>query len=422
MTTTPRHPESQDVAPAQGLLASSRAMFEYLTTAVALSRDRTLLSVIRERGGTSADRTVIPFGRTGPFVHLKGDEIDRCTIDLGLGDADETAHLVDLQALLERDGPTCDALRAAHERTGFLTEVAHWLRAFASGGDAIARDTFRAIATWHPLLAVESYRQVAHASAALDVERRELVTAAERDEAPPQALLSYWALIHLIGNAALIATMGGEHDWLAGLARSLPHGGNWTPSFVLVRERCVRLALRAGWAAAAFGEAVIPRYLATLLPGVAPLRVFDAVLGLSAIGVRHPGLAKAIGRELGSALAYVQAAATGEERLLFEAMARSANLVIGEPARARRWAESHARWFLMNGDEDCAHATEDGLFPVIVALAYVVPAPADALFPSAAQLERLPIRRRPTHQRARQVLLRTGATSSSAEPAHRWVN
>lgn len=133
----------------------------------------------------------------------------------------------------------------------------------------MTRETFRALAEWQPIVAVEAYRQLSYGGAALDGERRALLDQAASGEIDPRALVSYWTLVNMIGNAMLLATMGRERAWLAELAASVPPGG-WTPSFILVRERYFRLGLRAGWAAAAFGEAVVPRYLEVLARPVAP--------------------------------------------------------------------------------------------------------------------------------------------------------
>ena len=73
---------------------------------------------------------------------------------------------------------------------------------------------------------------------------------------------------------------------------------NWTPTFVLLRERTTWLAACAARSAVAFGEPVVEKYLATLATAGHPFKVFDALFGLAAIALGNAGLAAAIGVEV----------------------------------------------------------------------------------------------------------------------------
>lgn len=434
--TARRAPQLIDeMVSAESIVASATTLFDYLTLSIALSRDPRLVRTIR--AATSAgERLSLSLGENGPFVHLVGDAVVGSSIEAPRAPSGAPADVVDLRTLLATDLPSADALALTYERTGVLPEVAGWLRSFASGGDTMSRETFRAIAAWQPVVAVEAFRQVTYASLALDRERRQLLDAVAGADVDPRALLSYWTLVHMIGNASLLATMGEEQDWLAELAANVPPGG-WTPSFVLVRERCFRLGLRAGWTAAAFGEVVVPRYLDVLARAAVPLRAFDAVLGLTAIGLRHPELAPSLGREIRSALTSAAGSAASSHQAFFEAMSRSAELTLTAPSSAARLTHERAARLAslrsvpqeadvasalngLDGDDDCAEL-DHGLFPCIVALAVFIPGPAEALFRSAADLGRRSKRHQSVHERARTVLLRTGIRSAAESP-RRWVN
>jgi hypothetical protein len=63
---------------------------------------------------------------------------------------------------------------------------------------------------------------------------------------------------------------------------------NWTPSFVLLRERTFWLAAIAVRSAAAFGESVVEGYLRRLSQAKHPMMVFDALFGLTAIALANP--------------------------------------------------------------------------------------------------------------------------------------
>ena len=65
----------------------------------------------------------------------------------------------------------------------------------------------------------------------------------------------------------------------------------WTPSFWLVRERSSGLALAAGHSAAAFGPSALDAYGEMLGAADHPMRAFDALFGICAIGRGNAELA-----------------------------------------------------------------------------------------------------------------------------------
>ena len=60
---------------------------------------------------------------------------------------------------------------------------------------------------------------------------------------------------------------------------------SWTPTFPLVRERTVWLAAAAARSAIAFGAEVVDRYVDVLVRATHVTQLFDALFGLTAIGL-----------------------------------------------------------------------------------------------------------------------------------------
>jgi hypothetical protein len=87
-----------------------------------------------------------------------------------------------------------------------------------------------------------------------------------------------------------IASSPAAGPWLAEMASSFTWK-EWTPAFVLSREKTLWLMAAAAKSAAAFGEPVLDRYLGKLSRLDHPVKSFDALLGLVAIGLDRPDIA-----------------------------------------------------------------------------------------------------------------------------------
>src|SRR6202043_1893948 len=96
-----------------------------------------------------------------------------------------------------------------------------------------------------------------------------------------------WQLAQAVGQLTLLASSNEARPWLASMAKSFVWE-NWTPSFVLLRERTFWLAAIAARSAAAFGESVVEGYLRRLSQAKHPMMTFDALFGLTAIALANP--------------------------------------------------------------------------------------------------------------------------------------
>jgi hypothetical protein len=151
-----------------------------------------------------------------------------------------------------------------------------------------SRSNFHEIFEWSPLLEQISYKAAMRVLHILDtlrpVVRREVSGPAGT---AATSLRVYWQLLHALGQLTLVASSSDARPWLAEMANSFIWQ-NWTPSFVLLRERTFWLAAIAARSASAFGEAVVENYLRRLSQAKHPMMVFDALFGLTAIALANP--------------------------------------------------------------------------------------------------------------------------------------
>jgi hypothetical protein len=151
-----------------------------------------------------------------------------------------------------------------------------------------SRSNFHEIFEWSPLLEQMSYKAAMRVLHVLDalrpVVRLELSGTAGT---AATSLRAYWQLVHALGQLTLVASSKDARPWLADMANSFIWQ-NWTPSFVLLRERTFWLAAIAARSASAFGETVVESYLRRLSQAKHPMMVFDALFGLTAIALANP--------------------------------------------------------------------------------------------------------------------------------------
>jgi hypothetical protein len=150
---------------------------------------------------------------------------------------------------------------------------------------------------WAPVLEMLAYQCFTTASMLVDRMRRRLLTAPLPDTDREGMLVDYWTTLHTTGHLLTIASSPAARPWLAEMASAFTWR-EWTPSFVLSRERTLWLMAAAAKSAVAFGEPVLDRYLSKLSGSDHPIKDFDALLGLVAIGLDRPDIAGAVVAEI----------------------------------------------------------------------------------------------------------------------------
>jgi hypothetical protein len=111
-----------------------------------------------------------------------------------------------------------------------------------------------------------------------------------------ELVIGYRTFVDTLARTTLFATDAGA-PWLAEGA-SVFEWSKWTPSFPLIRERDLRSAAIGARVASLFGPTVIESYLNALRRTRHSLFALDAIVGLTAIGLRHPGAREAVLRSV----------------------------------------------------------------------------------------------------------------------------
>jgi hypothetical protein len=201
-------------------------------------------------------------------------------------------EMVALSAGLQRD------ITAAIWQPGVEAEAVSLLNPLFDAELLPSREQISRLLRWAPIVEHVAYRYFTHACMFVDQLRAPLL--AVIDEPSPDretALLGYWRCLHTMGHTLTIASSAGAGPWLSGMAASFTWE-NWTPTFVLLRERTLWLMVAAAKSAVAFGEGVTDKYLAKLAHSDHPMKSFDALVGLVAIGLAHEGLTRSLVAEL----------------------------------------------------------------------------------------------------------------------------
>ena len=312
------------------LAADLAAVAGQLASGLALEDDPALRSWLRAEAGAAAGEPVsIRLGIQEVWAILEGSQTRFARA------ADPASHRLDLHRRLRQDKATLARFQAAHDRTSAHRRAEDMLRPLVQRGQDPTRGLMASLQQRAALLEHPAYRFSTRCVPVLQGLRRDLRVAGAGDAARARAsLLAYWRLVLAGGHLHLLGASPEARPWILDMAESFTWV-DWTPSMPLVQERSLWFAAIGAKQAAAFGEAVVERYLRAMALAEQPLRVFDAALGLLAIGLDVPRIASALGQELdhqaqrferaGSAYAGLQAG-----------IARNASACLADPEAAER--------------------------------------------------------------------------------------
>jgi hypothetical protein len=186
---------------------------------------------------------------------------------------------------------------AATARVGADERAWKMLAPIFNAGASPTANQIAKLLKWAPVLEMLAYQCFTTASMVVDRMRRRLLTAPLSDTDRDGMLVEYWITLHTMGHLLTITSSPAARPWLLEMASAFTWR-EWTPSFVLSRERTLWLMAAAAKSAVAFGEPVIDRYLSKLSRSDHPVKSFDALLGLVAIGLDRPDTAAAVATEI----------------------------------------------------------------------------------------------------------------------------
>jgi hypothetical protein len=363
-----------------GLAAGQTQLVRILALALALQREPELRAAVA--GTRTPHAYAICFGNGGPYLKVHDGKITGSALVSSEAPLGETLDIYEsLKTNAEVTMTLHSRMRAAHD------DAERLIVAMTEDADRFAAADFEKLEPWSAVLASDAYRQGVLIQLIIDHWRPHLVEGLN-----DETLRSYWKRIHSLSHLTLLAASAEPTSWLAGMARSFTWQ-TWTPSFPLVRERVLRLAVRGGWTSARFGPEMIEPYVKNVISGQL-LRAFDAVLAIVSIAVAHDGERKAISAELFARLEERdRVASEPNERLVLGSLTRSARLALDHPAeaiartlrRSRRprkpgGATERRIMEAMDTDEDPAYTDDAGFYPCIVAMAGLARLPPGELF------------------------------------------
>lgn len=205
-----------------------------------------------------------------------------------------TRHFADLMS----DGALVEALNQRGNADRFTRGAARLVSALLESD----RQTFRQLAEWAPMIETAVYAISARIVMALDATRADVLDACAENRSDADVLaMSYHRLTKALERATLIATEHGSAR-LVDTAKSFDWT-NWTPSFPLSRERTLLGTLIGVRAASRLGPSLIDPYLDAFARARHPLKALDALVGLTAIALRHKSQRDGVIRRLEAILA-----------------------------------------------------------------------------------------------------------------------
>jgi hypothetical protein len=244
---------------------------------------------------------------------------------------------------------------------------------------------------WAPVLEMLAYQCFTAGSTLIDGMRGRIMTTPLSHRDRDGLLVEYWMMLHTMGHLLTIASSPAAQPWLSEMASSFPWS-KWTPTFVLARERTLWLTAIAAKSAVAFGGPVLERYFRKLAKADHPLKSFDALLGLVAIGLDTPSLAVLVADEI-ETIARRLGEDDQSDHGFLPSMLRSAIDTLREPDVAQQRFErlardqeaskfAHPKLFGLDALRlDATDRTPDGQYLGLIALPSVVQSTLGEYYP-----------------------------------------
>ncbi len=371
----------------KAMVEDANEMLGRLTLAVALSRDAPLHDQLRGLAGLAATQGFqVRLPESELWLSLAGDRLQAI-----LRRPDPALPQIDFEAAAAHS-EVRQAMIDGIRRSGAHAAAFDLLSPLFSAAAAPSRSQVSDILAWSPIVERVAYRFCTRSSALLDLLRPGLLTApGVGSPALDARRAAYWATAHTSSHVSLLASAVQARPWLAHMADQF-EWVTWTPTFPLLRERTLWLAAAAARSARAFGEPVVEKYLAALALATHPVKRFDALFGLVAIGLSWDDGAGT----LIAALEARRAVALRQERLrpgLTRVMFESALGTLRDPVgAARQYAALYGdpaldpaglftRATLRADPTDILHTTNALGFIALAALAPLAP---EACYPTVA--------------------------------------
>ncbi len=260
--------------------------------ALGLYRDHELVHHVLERAPLpeSAERVAISMEhpRKGPFVVVARTGRFVTVLKEGMSTGDlPIVTREQFDPIAGRFKSARAKLKRAGEVVGTESELHRLFGRIVQSGHEMCREDFESLALLQPMLGPTCLSLFVSMGAQVDEQRTRMLLLASRS---PRAiadadLRSYWRRIFGMGHLLLLSLAGDEE-----LRTHLPKivdEAETTMTHLAVDQRVAGLAMRGAWAAALVGAGLYPSYRKNLTEESNEL-FFDALFGITAIGLRNP--------------------------------------------------------------------------------------------------------------------------------------
>jgi len=289
-------PNSDAQSLASSISSDYAAMESSLAFSIGIGLNRSLRSRLRALAGASDGQAIfVSHLQKGAWLEIdpKGSVIARRQKPEGLPS-------IDLGQAVMREPALGYAVDAASTETRALRRARKLMEPLVRGWGLPSREQFGRLVEWSPVLEPLAYRCATRIGSLVDTIRYDIVESKVKDLKESEARLAqYWVAMHAMANTILLSSAPEANPWLSDMAKRI-QWILWTPTFPLLRERTLWLAACAARSAIAFGHGVVEKYLRLVSHATHPVRVFDALYGLSAIALEDVDAARTVLAELRS--------------------------------------------------------------------------------------------------------------------------
>lgn len=280
--------------PHHALIDDANDMLARLSCGLAIAQSAALHVKLRERAGAGDGAPLlVQLPESSAWLKLRPDQATQVCRAPQAG----VAQISMTESLREGDVIWQDLLLATTQ-TGAQNQAFALLSAAFDPERSPSAAQMASLLEWSPVIDRAAYRYFTRGAEMLGQLRSRLRASwtAEADH-PGREFLEYWGFLHAIADVAMFASSPEAAGWLTDMAKTFVWR-TWTPSFALIRERTLWLAAVAARAATAFGDGVADDYVSALGRADHPVKSFDALFGLVAIGLTHPRRAGDLAREI----------------------------------------------------------------------------------------------------------------------------
>lgn len=256
----------------------------YLLTRIALpaAADRVALCL---NDGERGPYVVV--ARDGGFVTCLGEGMHH---DLPVASYSVVRHQVDKVEQIR------DRLASSRQRMGASGNLRDLVARVLDAGAELSREDFVAVSAWQPLMPREIYELLFACARGIKDSWAGIEHSSRKGDPEDHAaeLAPLWKVACALGHLTLLVGMD-DRQVFKDMAANHPEAMGVISQQAIELNNC-GIALRGAWSVARFGKPVLGIFRSVLAESHRPVEVWNAALGLAALGVRQTSLAAQVRR------------------------------------------------------------------------------------------------------------------------------